>query len=127
MRHFTKQTCKRDVFQLGEKETKSMHILNHKIQRRNYSIIYRQFQFQQEQAPKSSILDHDIIENQITSFQRNMVSWVVSTAWSFNMHASRPGPVNTKSKEKEKITQKVRRSESGALKRSECSHLLNSN
>lgn len=88
-------------FPLGEKETKFMHILNHKIQRRrDYSIIYRQFQFRQEQAPKSSILDHDIIENQITSFQRNMDSWVVSPVWSLYTHASRPGPVNTKSKGK---------------------------
>lgn len=103
VRQFTKQTCMRYVFQMGEKETKFMHILNHKIQRRrDYSIIYRLFQFQHEKAPKSSILDHDIIENKITSFQRNMVSWVVSPVWSLNTHASRPGPMNTDSKGKKK-------------------------
>lgn len=57
-------------------------------------MIYRLFRFQHEQTPKSSILDHDIIENKITSFQRNMVSWVVSPVWSLNTHASRPGPMN---------------------------------
>jgi len=70
VRQFTKQTCMRYVFQMGEKETKFMHILNHKIQRRrDYSIIYiyRLLQFRHEQAPKSSILDHDIIENKIKS------------------------------------------------------------
>lgn len=38
----------------------------------------------------------------IRSFQRNMVSWVVSPVWSLNTHASRPGPMNTESKGKKK-------------------------